>query len=160
MDCQQTRCATALCKDFAHAVPRRFWRDHDHVNVCRRCDGLEVNVEAVRKQERFACRECGRDCLLIELWLYCIGYKDDQNVAPRGRVIWRIPYGRTPSIKLSITSSDPVASMTSDSVATSRTLARNASTTRITSGRTSCEAATFTMTNSRWSDGTEEMSCT
>src|SRR5690349_6311878 len=65
MNCQESRRAATLSKNFTHTVSRRLGRDYYHVNIGGRFDSLEVNIEAVRKKQCLACRECWRDGFVI-----------------------------------------------------------------------------------------------
>ena len=64
----------------ADGMTGRLGRDHEHIHVCGRNDLLEMNVEAVRKSERFPLREVGKDALLIDLCLFLVGREDHDDV--------------------------------------------------------------------------------
>jgi hypothetical protein len=51
--------AAAFREDFAHAMARRLGRGHAHIDARGRHNGLEVNVEAVRKHQQLARAQLG-----------------------------------------------------------------------------------------------------
>ena len=63
--CDQARYAAAFDKHLAHAMARRLGRGHAHINARRRHNGLEVNVEAVRKHQHLAGGDVGADLVCI-----------------------------------------------------------------------------------------------
>jgi hypothetical protein len=84
---QQSGCAAAFGEDFADAVAGRFGRDHGDINVARRLDSLEVDVESVGEHERLAAREVRRDGGGIERGLAGVGGDDHDDVGPGGSAV-------------------------------------------------------------------------
>ena len=62
-----------------------FRRDHDHVHVGGRHDGLEVDGEAVGEEERLALCEVRRDVRVIHGGDLRIGHGDENHVRPLDR---------------------------------------------------------------------------
>ena len=61
-------------------MARSFRSDHDNVNVCRRNDLFEVDVEAVSECKCLACCKVCLDIVLVESCLLLIVYKDHDDV--------------------------------------------------------------------------------
>src|SRR5438445_12921521 len=70
---EQRRNARALGEEIAHDVPRRLRRDHGDVDLVRRPDLMEVNVEAVREHEHLALAETALDLGLEHATLALVG---------------------------------------------------------------------------------------
>ena len=88
--------------------------DHDHVDVRRRDDGLKVNAEAVRKEQRFALGEIRRDVLLVGGRLLGVGNADHDHVGKPhglGGVIHRKPvlFGDLAALAAGIQANDDLA---------------------------------------------------
>ena len=62
-------------------MSRALGRDHHHVHVGGRNDGLEMNAEAVRDAENFSGMQIGLDELLVDLRLGLVG---SENLDPVG----------------------------------------------------------------------------
>ena len=61
-------------------MARSFRSDHDNINVCRRNDLFEVDVEAVSECKCLACCKVVLDIFLVESCLLLIVYKDHDDV--------------------------------------------------------------------------------
>ena len=82
VNCDEAGHAAALHEDLAHPMAGRLGRGHAHVDARRRHDGLEVNIEAVRKQQQLARREIGANLLGIQLGRGLIGNQDHHHIRP------------------------------------------------------------------------------
>ena len=73
-------------------MARALGGDHDHVDVLRRHDVLEVDVEAVAEAQRLAGLEVRGDLRLVDLPLHLVGQGDDNQRRPvhRGLDIARL----------------------------------------------------------------------
>ena len=80
MDCKQARHARALDELTAHKMTGPFWRDQKHIHVLRRFDRFEVNVEAVREDQRFAFFQVRLDLVAVDLPLKLIGDQHHNQV--------------------------------------------------------------------------------
>ena len=80
----QRRHAHTLGVQLAHAMPRRFGRDHGHVHARRRRDLFEVDIEAVREHEGLARGHVRRNVLVVHRRLDGIGHQDHDHVAHLG----------------------------------------------------------------------------
>ena len=76
----EIRHALALQVLAAHGVARALRRDHHDVDVCRRLDAAEVDVEAVREGEDHARAQVGLDVLLIHRSLLLVVDEDHDHV--------------------------------------------------------------------------------
>ncbi len=61
VDRDQRRRAGTLDKELANAMPRRFRRNHRHVDVLRRHNPSEADVEPVGEHQRLALLQVGLD---------------------------------------------------------------------------------------------------
>ncbi len=61
MDGDEARNTAALGVGAPHQMAGTFGSDHEHVDVLRRVDGAEVDVEAVGEHQRVAGLEVGSD---------------------------------------------------------------------------------------------------
>ena len=77
----------SLARDIfaAHRMAGSFRRDHEHVHKRRGRDLLEMNVEAVRKRERFALGQVGENALFINFRLFLVGRQDHDDIGFFGR---------------------------------------------------------------------------
>ncbi len=80
MDGQQARHAAAAFEFAANQMARALGGDHQHIDVLRRDDRLEMDVEAVRGAEGFAGFQMRGDALVINLGLHFIGQRDDDQI--------------------------------------------------------------------------------
>ncbi|KKT34483.1 MAG: hypothetical protein UW24_C0029G0003 [Parcubacteria group bacterium GW2011_GWA2_44_12] len=76
----KARNAKSFGVDFAHQMPRAFWRNHPDVNIFWRDNCFIVNVESVCKRERFARRKMRENIVFVYLRLFCIGREQDNNI--------------------------------------------------------------------------------
>ena len=79
-DRQQARHAAAFFEFAAHQMARALGGDQEHIDILRRHDRLEMEVESVRRAERFAGFEVRRDRLVVNLRLHFIGQGDDDQI--------------------------------------------------------------------------------
>ena len=63
--------------------PGALRRNHDNVNICRRYDLLEVNVEAMRKRQHIARLEVRLNNFLIDVCLLFVRHQHHDDVASR-----------------------------------------------------------------------------
>ncbi len=89
MNRQQCRHSAPLGIDAPHQVPRTLGRDHHHVNIIRRLNGLEVNAESVRHTENFPGVQVGLDRRLVKFSLRLIGRKNVNPVRALRRLVGR-----------------------------------------------------------------------
>ncbi len=82
----QRRHAHALGEQLAHAVPRRLGRDHCHVDILRRRDLLEMNIEAVREHQRLAGRQVRRDIFGVNVGLNMVRHQNHDNIGGLGGI--------------------------------------------------------------------------
>ncbi len=75
----QRRHATPLRINPSQQMTRALGRDHDHVNICWRNDGFEMNAEPVRDAENFPLGQARLDRGLVEIALCLIR---SQNLDP------------------------------------------------------------------------------
>ena len=80
VDRHERRHALALDEQLAHTVARRFRRDHPHVDTLGRHDLLEVDVEAVRPDQRLAGRDFRANVVLEDAPLLFIGDEQHDHV--------------------------------------------------------------------------------
>ena len=76
----QRRHAAAFLVLAADEMARALRRDHDHVDVLRRLDRLEVDGEAVGEEERLALLEIRLDVLLVNARDGDVGHGDENDV--------------------------------------------------------------------------------
>src|ERR1035437_9120667 len=81
---QQRGDAAALGIDAAHQVTRTLGRDHDHIHILRRLDGLEVNGEAVREAENLSFVQMRLDGRFVEVGLGLVGRENLEPVGALG----------------------------------------------------------------------------
>ena len=81
---QQAGNASALREDLAHAMPRRLWRDHRHVDIARRHDEAKADAEAVAEHQHLAFRQVLLDVGGVGLFLLLIRNQQHDDVTPRG----------------------------------------------------------------------------
>ncbi len=85
VDGDQRGHALAFGELAAHDVAGPLRRHHDDIDVLRGHDGLEMNAEAVREEERFALGQIRRDVLLVGGGLLRVGEPDQDHVGtPHG----------------------------------------------------------------------------
>src|SRR5579875_2431917 len=82
MDRNQARRAAAFSKDLAYTMARGLRRDKRYIDVLRRLDSAEADVEAVRKHQRLARPQIGRNVLRIGLALRVVRRQDHDDVGP------------------------------------------------------------------------------
>ena len=75
-DGDEARCARAGLEELAHAVAGALGRDHDHVVARAGLDLAEVDVEAVREENRGAGLEVRLDLALEDALLHMVGQED------------------------------------------------------------------------------------
>ena len=78
--------AHAFGEQLAHAMAGGLGRDHRHIDVGRRIDLPEVNVEAVREHQRLAGGQMRRDVALIQVALHVIGNQHHHDVGCLGGI--------------------------------------------------------------------------
>ena len=76
----QHRHTAALCIGAAHGMPRRFGRDHHHVQICPRRDLAIMNIEPVRERQRGAFLDIGRYILTIDFGDVFIGHQHHYKI--------------------------------------------------------------------------------
>ena len=69
----QRRNADAFGEQLPHAMARSLGRDHGNIDVRRRRDLPEMNVEAVREHQRLAGGQVRRDVARVKIALHVIG---------------------------------------------------------------------------------------
>src|SRR5260370_20436300 len=74
-------------------------RDHDHVHIFRRLDGLEVNREAMREAENLAFVEGRLDGRFVEFGLSLVGRENLNPVGTLGGFGWS-DHGHTVGARL------------------------------------------------------------
>jgi hypothetical protein len=79
--------AAALLEDLAHAVAGGLRRDHGDVDVLRRDDALEADVEAVGEHQHLAGGEVRGDLGLVEAGLHVVGHEHHDDVGPGADVV-------------------------------------------------------------------------
>jgi hypothetical protein len=84
VDRQERRGPTPFDEQLAHAMAGRLGRDHHDVDLRRRLDRAEADVEAVREQQRLAAAEVRRDGLAVQRGLARIRHEHDDHVGPGG----------------------------------------------------------------------------
>ena len=89
LDGNQRGGAAAFGEDFADAMAGRFRRNHGDVDILRRLDGAEANVEAVREHERLAFMEMRLNIIAVDLGLLGIGREYHDDVRPFGSLAGR-----------------------------------------------------------------------
>ena len=80
VDRDERRHAAAFYVRAAHEVAGALRRDHRHVDVGRRVDQVEADVEAVREQQALARREVRRDLGVVGVLLLGVGHEDHDDV--------------------------------------------------------------------------------
>ena len=75
--------AAAFGEDFADAMARSLGRGQADIDIGGGKDGLEVNVEAMGKEEQLAGGEVGGDLVGVNFGLRLVGGEDHDHVAPR-----------------------------------------------------------------------------
>ncbi len=73
--------ALTLDEQFAHAMARCLGRDHPHVDPLRRHDLLEVNVEAMRPDQRLSRRDLRQDVVFEDASLLFVRHEHDDDIA-------------------------------------------------------------------------------
>src|SRR5258708_22793732 len=69
-------------------MARALWRNHDHVHIFRRLDGLEVNRKAMREAENFAFVEGWLDGRFVEFGLSLVRRENLNPVGALGGFGW------------------------------------------------------------------------
>src|SRR6266536_2370431 len=85
-DRDQAGRALALLELAAHQVAGALGRDHGHVHALRRLDVAEVDVEAVREEQRVAGLEVGGDVTRVQVPLHGVGHQHHDQVRPGARL--------------------------------------------------------------------------
>ena len=85
LDGDQHRHAAAVDELAADEVAGALRRDHAHVDVARRLDVAEADVEAVPEEQRVAVVEVRLDRLAVEPALHVVGRQDHDQVGLGGR---------------------------------------------------------------------------
>jgi hypothetical protein len=80
----QARHAAALGVGAAHEVARALGGDHDDIDVGRRHDLAEADVEAVREEQGVARRGSGRCAGLVHVALLGVGQQNHDQIRPLG----------------------------------------------------------------------------
>ena len=76
----QRRHAAALEVRASHEVSGALGGDHGHVDVGRRLDQVEADVEAVREEQALAGRQVRRDLGVVGALLFGVGHEDHDDV--------------------------------------------------------------------------------
>ena len=82
MNGDQSRRASALGENFAHAMAGSLGRDQRDVDILGRLDGAEADIEAVSEHQRLARFEVGRNVVLVGFALRMIRREDHDDVRP------------------------------------------------------------------------------
>ena len=82
MNGQKRGSAAAFHKHFAHAVSGGLGRNHRDVNVSRRLDRPEADIEAMGEHQSLPCREVGRDFFLVDVRLNRVRHQNHDDVGP------------------------------------------------------------------------------
>ena len=80
MDGDKRRDADAFDEQLADAVAGRLGRDHGHVDILRRDDLAEVDIEAMREHEGLSGLQVRGDLLLVDGALMVVGDQDHHDV--------------------------------------------------------------------------------
>ena len=81
VDGNEVRHTAALGEGAAHEMTGALGGDHDHVNVCRGHDLLEVDVETVGEHEGIASLQMRGNLVLVHIGLHFVGQKDHDEVS-------------------------------------------------------------------------------
>ncbi len=93
VDGQQGGCAAAFDKYFADAMAGGFGSDHRDIDVRRRGDRAESDVEAVGKHQRLAGGQVGSDFLFVDFTRDRVRHQNHDDVGP-GRHFGGTAYGQ------------------------------------------------------------------
>src|SRR6185369_12709895 len=84
MNCDQRRSTAAFSKHFADAVSRSLRRNHADINIFRRSNRAEADVEAVSKHQRLPFCQVRLDVLLVDVSLRVVRNQNHDHVRPLG----------------------------------------------------------------------------
>ena len=86
MDGDEPGCSGARFVELTHAVSGSLRRDHHDVVAGGRDDAAEVDVQAVREQQRSVRREVRLDLRLVDAFLHVIGHEDRHDLGSLRRL--------------------------------------------------------------------------
>ena len=86
VDRDQARHAAALLIFAAHRVAGALGRHHQHVEIGARLDQVEMDVEAVREEQRRALLHVGVQIVLVDVGLQFVGRHHHHHIGPFGGV--------------------------------------------------------------------------
>ena len=80
LSADKARNACTFLINTANHVTRTLRSDHDDIDICRRLDIAEVDIEAMSESERIARVQVRSDALLVDLCLLLVGSEDHDKI--------------------------------------------------------------------------------